>query len=255
MPPEVNTMSTNENQEASEGFTLLELQVVFVVVAVLAALVFPAFCRAKAQARSISCRNNTRQIGMAVIMYVGDFQKYPMANEWGLTAILNRGQGLLEYISRTREIILCPAKDWDPSSPISPLSYGYNGLGSGTREDWSLGLGYYNRHDRYVAESAVKAPVNMILLGDSGTGMLSDWLLNPNADLDGPLSMGPPIWLPSDRHTAGANMVFCDGHVEFGKQSLWLERSPERRKRWNNDGQPHPETWKLMIGDALDGLQ
>jgi prepilin-type processing-associated H-X9-DG protein len=49
--------------------------------------------------------------------------------------------------------------------------------------------------------------------------------------------------LPSARHRGGANILFCDGHVEFGKQSKWIEKTPEARRQWNNDNQPHPETW------------
>lgn len=36
-------------------------------------------------------------------------------------------------------------------------------------------------------------------------------------------------------------MLFADGHVESGRQTNWL--SPATRHRWNNDGQPHPQTW------------
>jgi prepilin-type processing-associated H-X9-DG protein len=45
-------------------------------------------------------------------------------------------------------------------------------------------------------------------------------------------------------HNQGANAVFCDGHVEFGKVSNWLKADDAHRRRWNNDNQPHPETWR-----------
>jgi hypothetical protein len=38
-------------------------------------------------------------------------------------------------------------------------------------------------------------------------------------------------------------MVFCDGHAESARQSKWVEPTPESRRRWNNDNQPHEETW------------
>jgi prepilin-type processing-associated H-X9-DG protein len=50
--------------------------------------------------------------------------------------------------------------------------------------------------------------------------------------------------LPSNRHSGGANMVFCDGHVEYAKQERWIEASDGARRRWNNDHKPHPETWR-----------
>jgi prepilin-type N-terminal cleavage/methylation domain-containing protein/prepilin-type processing-associated H-X9-DG protein len=47
----------------------------------------------------------------------------------------------------------------------------------------------------------------------------------------------------SPRHNNGENIVFCDGHVEYAKQTVWLKRTEAARQRWNNDHQPHPETW------------
>jgi prepilin-type processing-associated H-X9-DG protein len=49
---------------------------------------------------------------------------------------------------------------------------------------------------------------------------------------------------PGARHNRGANIVFCDGHVEWGRQSAWTRKTPEIRRRWNSDNEPHPETWK-----------
>jgi prepilin-type processing-associated H-X9-DG protein len=49
--------------------------------------------------------------------------------------------------------------------------------------------------------------------------------------------------LTPPRHNNGANVVFCDVHVEYGKLTAWLERSDRARSRWNNDNQPHRETW------------
>jgi prepilin-type processing-associated H-X9-DG protein len=48
---------------------------------------------------------------------------------------------------------------------------------------------------------------------------------------------------PAARHDGGANMVFCDGHIEFAKRKKWIEGTDAARRRWNNDHEPHPETW------------
>jgi prepilin-type N-terminal cleavage/methylation domain-containing protein len=54
------------------GFTLIELLVVMAVIAIIAAILFPVFARARDRARQTTCASNLRQIGMATMQYVGD---------------------------------------------------------------------------------------------------------------------------------------------------------------------------------------
>src|SRR6266571_7115543 len=62
---------------SDHGFTLVELLVVIAVIAILAALLLPALSRAKSSAKSAACKSNLRQQGLALIMYVDDYGKYP----------------------------------------------------------------------------------------------------------------------------------------------------------------------------------
>jgi len=66
-----------EKPQASNGLTLIELLVVMAIVALLAALIFPVFLRARAAARRASCINNLRQLGLALSMYREDNQEMP----------------------------------------------------------------------------------------------------------------------------------------------------------------------------------
>jgi prepilin-type N-terminal cleavage/methylation domain-containing protein len=69
-------MTASANSEYN-GFTLVELLVVIVVISILAALLLPVVGRAKEQARSVSCKNHLHQIGLAMQMYVADHNMYP----------------------------------------------------------------------------------------------------------------------------------------------------------------------------------
>ena len=52
-------------------------------------------------------------------------------------------------------------------------------------------------------------------------------------------------WLwPGTSHGGSANLLCCDGHVESSRQTNWISAMDTARRRWNNDGEPHHETWE-----------
>jgi len=143
----------------------------------------------------------------------------------------------------------CPAKGWG-DSPIRdlggarqrwlPYGYGYNGLGTRIRPPTMapLGLGPVEWQGMVlrVRGTDIRSPAEMVAIGDSSEDLLG--LLHPHAELG-----GHRILRVGTVHTAGANAVFCDGHVEYAKTARWTEASESARRRWNNDHEPHPETW------------
>src|SRR5687768_7397049 len=64
------------------GFTLIELLVVIAIIAILAAILFPVFARAREAARKASCQSNLKQIGSAWLMYVQDYDETTPQNTW-----------------------------------------------------------------------------------------------------------------------------------------------------------------------------
>src|SRR3990172_12734890 len=71
-----------------QGFTLIELLVVIAIIAILAAILFPVFARARENARKSSCQSNHKQIGVAVMMYSQDYDEtMPIYNYTGASGL------------------------------------------------------------------------------------------------------------------------------------------------------------------------
>src|SRR4030095_655697 len=63
---------------SNPAFTLIELLVVIAIIAILAALLLPALSRATEQGRRVKCQSNLKQLSMALLMYSGDYEVYPL---------------------------------------------------------------------------------------------------------------------------------------------------------------------------------
>jgi prepilin-type N-terminal cleavage/methylation domain-containing protein/prepilin-type processing-associated H-X9-DG protein len=260
----------NNSQASHDGFTLIELLVVIAIIGILAALLLPTLSKGKASAQSAACKSNLRQLGIALNLYVSDYGKYPgprptffEAQSYGLHG------WLLPYLSMptdegvdfvrandNRGVLKCPAKPPQifpglfinsPSALMYYDGYGYNQFGAEHLDpapSRDLGLGYREVSPppgpivmiwppppstlRYTSDSEVRVPSEMLAFGD-----VAGW-----SRIVSPLES-----LVADLHNRGANFVLCDGHVEYRKLSRWIEATDNARRRWNNDNQPHPETW------------
>lgn len=68
--------------EKNKGFTLIELLVVIAIIAILAAILFPVFAKAREQARATSCLSNMKQLGIGILMYLDENETcFPTSTE------------------------------------------------------------------------------------------------------------------------------------------------------------------------------
>src|SRR5471030_2357537 len=99
-----------------KGFTLIELLVVIAIIAILAAILFPVFSAAREKARQTSCASNEKQIGLAIIQYVQDFdetypnidQGQPEASNTFSTVNTLWADMIFSYV-KSKQVFVCPS--------------------------------------------------------------------------------------------------------------------------------------------------
>jgi prepilin-type N-terminal cleavage/methylation domain-containing protein/prepilin-type processing-associated H-X9-DG protein len=207
------------------GFTLIELLVVIAIIAILAAILFPVFARAREKARQTSCLSNVKQNTLAFMMYAQDYDEtYPIAyyyspgfgDEYGWDFHINYGAGtsslgLIGPYTKNEQINACPSGKGLPGAGRPYTGYAYNTtyIGHGQLEMVPVPAG--------LAE--VELPAETVLLCDSaywdawGSGGLAgnNYLRAPNDPFRVAWGTGANVHF---RHNGTANVGYCDGHAK-----------------------------------------
>lgn len=228
----------------NQGFTLIELLVVIAIIAILAAILFPVFARARENARRSSCQSNLKQLGLASMQYSQDYD-----GRFVPVYSLNPGQTppdgiywfdaprtewvwpqILYPYHKSIKVFNCPSMNAYEHKPY----YGNYGANA-----YIVGRSAYSAYLNEIHTASVVSAAGTYLFMDSGVyNPDSHWALNPSGGfyLPGAGDAGRSCAGAADifrkdcqtgRHFGGNNVAFVDGHVKWLKSSVMVKEATQ----------------------------
>jgi len=213
-------------KRSKNGFTLIELLVVIAIIAILAAILFPVFARAREKARTTSCASNLRQLGTAFAMYRSDNDgAMPMDNyEVEDSNVYMRWiHTIFQYVNNT-QVFQCPSNPtttdtvWTPPyqtrAPYSSYYYCHYYLADESESSIRDTAGTIMMMDGWFDEDTTDEDWNRgMFTSTAATAMvMSAWV---NGDWDDTPYVNRSILENMRRHNHGVNASYFDGHVKF----------------------------------------
>ncbi|MEN6304106.1 MAG: DUF1559 domain-containing protein [Armatimonadia bacterium] len=200
------------------GFTLIELLVVIAIIAILAAILFPVFAKAREKARQSSCLSNVKQLMLSVLQYAQDYDETLIpasqlrSGDWFV---------VLDPYVKNKQVWSCPSYP-ELANPTynKYLSYGWNYAEFGYR--YVEGETSPTLYGWCTSLAAVDKPSETIIIGD-----------NHNDQTYARYLYRRTSWC-ADRHNGGGNLGFVDGHAK------WLAQSELRK---SVTGVAYPWRW------------
>ena len=206
----------------SKGFTLIELLVVIAIIAILAAILFPVFARARDKAEQGSCLSNVKQITLAEMMYIQDNdERTTHPDHTGNISTSNSNsrytwvQSLMPYVAN-QEVFSCPSAREEHMFRYVETQRGHT---------WAYCSYVKNRAFQWFNIARMEYPSEAMFIID-GTVLITRHRFPPFGSLQNPTGI-------HFRHNNGANVGFYDGHAKWMNRNEILQQNP--RFWWGRD--------------------
>ncbi|MEN6644585.1 MAG: DUF1559 domain-containing protein [Armatimonadia bacterium] len=194
------------------GFTLIELLVVIAIIAILAAILFPVFAKAREKARQSSCLSNLKQLALGMMQYAQDYDESfssrsgpsfldPSLGSFAYHTTLNThfhgwATRLMPYVKNT-QIFKCPSNQFDNCG----INYGVpdNALNSS-----GVMVNYFG-NGNVIKLGQLARPAESLMITESAAGGGDCYVLSGQ------------YYCCAIPHNEGANMAFMDGHAKWAR--------------------------------------
>ncbi|HEX8236278.1 MAG TPA: DUF1559 domain-containing protein [Abditibacteriaceae bacterium] len=266
------TSAARKSRWSRRGFTLIELLVVIAIIAILAAMLFPVFARARENARRTSCASNLKQLGLGLLQYTQDYdEQYPLRRfaPFGTTGAYSSSDAVLfdfdnnswrtvvqPYI-KSNQLFVCPSNPDNAKKSYDPefnRSYAANANWAGTSPIIEKGL--FGQASP-VALSQVQSPAQVIAVTEIWhVPWVSIIIDRDNVGYNDAGSGGPAsvmgyqdvIWAG---HFGRSNYLFADGHVK----SLRPTQTNQDVNLWYIDNAPLSATGQSVLNRVEQNFQ
>jgi prepilin-type N-terminal cleavage/methylation domain-containing protein/prepilin-type processing-associated H-X9-DG protein len=222
-----------------KGFTLIELLVVIAIIAILAAILFPVFAKAREKARQTSCLSNIKQIVLASMQYAQDYDEMMVRSGYWIISPtwFSYWFDQLGPYTKNTQVFTCPSSNYRTLSPYPTYgNYGMvnqvvgyqTGRNGFTASGWTCAGGTAPR-----SLGSIIAPAERVFVSDASqfNTEVTYWYRTDNTTTPSAAEAtahgGAYYWVDC-RHNGGANCGFVDGHAK------WLTGT----KPYRNDPEP-----------------